>query len=83
MDDDIRLYISYYVKFDNVYGSFYENKWQFNLKYGTTANTIDAIGVYTLLDITVDNRNEKAERKLLKNTYYAYNSILLKKKMKV
>jgi hypothetical protein len=61
LDEDIRLYISYYVKFDNVYGGFYENKWQFNLKYDTTANTIDAIGGYTLLDITVDNRNEKAE----------------------
>ena len=61
LDDDIRLYISYYVKFDNVYGGFYENKWQFNLKYSTTTNTIDAIGGYTLLDITVDNRNEKAE----------------------
>ena len=61
LDDDIRLYISYYVKFDNVYGGFYENKWQFNLKYITTPNTIDVISGYTLLDITVDNRNEKAE----------------------
>ena len=60
LDEDIRLYISYYIKFVNVYGGFYSNQWIFNLKYDSTANTINAIGNYASLDITVDGRNEKA-----------------------
>ena len=61
LDEDIELYVNYYITFENVYGGFYENKWKFALKYTPTQNTIDAIGNYALLDILVSNSKNAAK----------------------
>lgn len=61
LDEDIELYVNYYITFENVYGGFYENKWKFALKYSPTQNTIDAIGNYALLDILVSSSKKVAK----------------------
>ena len=63
-DEEKELYVLYEITFVNIYGGFHNNKWEFNLKYDTTANTISAIDNYALLDILVDSAPSIAKCKI-------------------
>ena len=60
LDDTLDIYMSYQIKFINVYGGFHENKWKFNIYYKLTDKTKKIYDKNVLLDILVNNQESTA-----------------------
>ena len=75
LPEEINLYIEYKIKFNNIFGGFYNGQWTFNIYHEINEETQEQIyGANVLLDILVNNVETTAlckvtERSFLKCFY--------------
>ena len=68
LPDTVNMYIDYQIKFINVYGGYYNNKWNFNIYHEINEDIqADIKGYKILLNILVNNAESTASLKLFLN----------------
>ena len=65
----VDMYMTYEIKFINVYGGFHENEWKFNIHYEAVNQQEKIYDNYVLLDILV---NDLESTTLCEITYYSF-----------
>ena len=70
LPNEVNLYLEYHMKFINVYGGFYDNKWKFNIFHEIIGESLENIyEAEILLDIKVNNVATTVLCEVTKNSF--------------